>query len=846
MGASHSRNVRESRSGAPDRRAPRRTREESESSTNQDTPEPYLRRRRLEFSRSLGLPRGDTEVDGSLRAARVFPRNLRRHWGRVSPQESSQLAFAPPSTDINIAQQHAESSQMSSSPLSEMRESGSAPSSAINATPLDFQSWQSQPAANVEEQNAQPTPSARLDEPLFDPRPAPSLFSSSVSPNESSLPLSSHPRLNPHSLRGTASPDESRANRAQRAEALPGTRGAPPSSAFGTLLSEVLGASREAHSGSSSNMPVSGTSVIVQGALVARTAPNTSSPSTDAQRPAAPAAAPASMPSAESASQPEAPHANSSLDPNAFPSSNTMPGTPFGSSHSGDQPGSVPGSEVPHVATLEEQGEMLGRILRIATAATAASLVSPGSSASGRPPNAAAGSNPANANETNADADADARQSSNSTRPQELSTASTATSSGPNTGSSIGSTTTSSATESSESQATRPDTSRSASGRLGSELLERLASLSSRGNTDESSQQRRDSAPESGAMSTISRLMRDALRTSSPPPPRPNSDQAHERGPVVSNVLSILDRARQGDPLTEGEPESFERFLHDLILDLSAAVMELDRSHAQTTSDSASDPSRAQATNSASSSSARASGWADLPSVGHAGDHGPSSENNADHPVSTQTGDASDYPHTDSASRPNDLDPRVLARREGDLSWGQLSFFRLFRFERNAQSLIPCVLVGVRSLRPDERLMGTDERTEEGLAGTSRFVLFVSGGRYHDQHPLLTARPRDAGRDLMFMMELLGTMVAMSSKPQTASASEIARSGLPLIKAEQLPKLHSEGKVTENTSEKCLVCLEDWQPTDECRILNCHHAFHSGCVDQWLEKSSNSCPLCTY
>ncbi|WFD43048.1 hypothetical protein MPSI1_001699 [Malassezia psittaci] len=829
MGASHSRNVRESRSGAPDRRAPRRTREESESSTNQDTSEPYLRRRRLGFSRSLGLPREDTDVDGSLRAARVFPRNLRRHWGRASSQESSQLAFAPPSTDINIAQQRPEPALSFSSPMSETREPDSTPSSALDASLVDSQSRQSQPAANVEEQNAQPTPPAGLDQPQIDPRPAPSLFASSVSPTESSLTLPSHPRLNPHSLRGTASPDESRANRAQRAEAFPGSRGAPPSSAFGTLLSEVLGASREAHSGPSSNMPVSGTSVIVQGALVARTAPSPSSSGSDAQQ----AATPSGESASESASRSESSRANPALDPNAFSSSNNIPGTQFGPPHTGDQPGSAPGPEVPHVATLEEQGEMLGRILRIATAATAASLISPGSSALGRPPTAAA-SDPANANETNA------RQSSNSTRPQEpstASTASTATSSGPNTGSSIGSTATSSATESSESQRTRPDTSRSASGRLGSELLERLASLSSRGNTDETSQ-RRDSAPESGAMSTISRLMRDALRTSSPPPPRPSSDQAHERGPVVSNVLSILDRARQGDPLTEGEPDSFERFLHDLILDLSAAVMELDRSNAQTSSGTASDP--------ASTSSTRASGPVNLPDVVPAGDHDPSSENGAVHPDSTQTGDATDRRNTESSSRQSDLDPRVLARREGDLSWGQLSFFRLFRFERNAQSLIPCVLVGVRSLRPDERLMGTEERTEEGLAGTSRFVLFVSGGRYHDQHPLLTARPRDAGRDLMFMMELLGTMVAMSSKPQTASASEIARSGLPLVKADELPRLHREGKVTENTSEKCLVCLEDWQPTDECRILNCHHAFHSGCVDQWLEKSSNSCPLCMY
>lgn len=142
--------------------------------------------------------------------------------------------------------------------------------------------------------------------------------------------------------------------------------------------------------------------------------------------------------------------------------------------------------------------------------------------------------------------------------------------------------------------------------------------------------------------------------------------------------------------------------------------------------------------------------------------------------------------------------------------------------------------------------MGGDTQTDDSSSGTSRFILFVSGGRYHEEHPLLVARPRDAGRDLMFMMELLGTMAVMSQKPRTASASDIAHSGLACVRASELPALCAAGRVTENTSEQCLVCLEDWQAHDQCRILSCHHAFHTACLDRWVEQSSNSCPLCTY
>ena len=98
----------------------------------------------------------------------------------------------------------------------------------------------------------------------------------------------------------------------------------------------------------------------------------------------------------------------------------------------------------------------------------------------------------------------------------------------------------------------------------------------------------------------------------------------------------------------------------------------------------------------------------------------------------------------------------------------------------------------------------------------------------------------------MFMMELLGTIAAMSNKRQTTTAADIERSGLLKVKAKEIAALHRGGRVTENTLDKCLVCLDEWQEDDDCRVLSCKHVFHASCVDQWLENNSNSCPLCTY
>ncbi|XP_073317352.1 RING-H2 finger protein ATL1-like [Primulina huaijiensis] len=43
---------------------------------------------------------------------------------------------------------------------------------------------------------------------------------------------------------------------------------------------------------------------------------------------------------------------------------------------------------------------------------------------------------------------------------------------------------------------------------------------------------------------------------------------------------------------------------------------------------------------------------------------------------------------------------------------------------------------------------------------------------------------------------------------------------------------------------KCVVCLNEFQENDLLRVLpKCAHAFHSDCIDVWLQKNSN-CPLC--
>ena len=43
---------------------------------------------------------------------------------------------------------------------------------------------------------------------------------------------------------------------------------------------------------------------------------------------------------------------------------------------------------------------------------------------------------------------------------------------------------------------------------------------------------------------------------------------------------------------------------------------------------------------------------------------------------------------------------------------------------------------------------------------------------------------------------------------------------------------------------QCLICLDDYQPEEDIRVMSCRHAFHQTCVDEWLQTGRNNCPAC--
>ncbi|CAF1132215.1 unnamed protein product, partial [Didymodactylos carnosus] len=61
-----------------------------------------------------------------------------------------------------------------------------------------------------------------------------------------------------------------------------------------------------------------------------------------------------------------------------------------------------------------------------------------------------------------------------------------------------------------------------------------------------------------------------------------------------------------------------------------------------------------------------------------------------------------------------------------------------------------------------------------------------------------------------------------------------------------LPPVHvltSDDDKNRLTSDKCSICLEDFQCDDKIRTLLCHHSFHSVCIGKW-SNIDQPCPYC--
>ncbi|KAI0366945.1 hypothetical protein BV20DRAFT_971251 [Pilatotrama ljubarskyi] len=188
-------------------------------------------------------------------------------------------------------------------------------------------------------------------------------------------------------------------------------------------------------------------------------------------------------------------------------------------------------------------------------------------------------------------------------------------------------------------------------------------------------------------------------------------------------------------------------------------------------------------------------------------------------------------PDTDDwATGRQDEDYRAMSQEPGDQAGDATPRGRSWQ-SRAATAL--------RSLRPGRRNASRAQQATEG-SGSRTFLIYVIGGYYPPNHHMVTGPDNlDSYEALWELAELLGQV-----KPQVATREDIEKSDLKTVKFNELEQYEREGKVASSCVERCLICLDDYQPDDDVRLMHCRHAFHKDCVDKWLQVGRNNCPAC--
>jgi hypothetical protein len=89
----------------------------------------------------------------------------------------------------------------------------------------------------------------------------------------------------------------------------------------------------------------------------------------------------------------------------------------------------------------------------------------------------------------------------------------------------------------------------------------------------------------------------------------------------------------------------------------------------------------------------------------------------------------------------------------------------------------------------------------------------------------------------LFRLALMNSMQDASSRPKAP----------PPASKQSLAQLTTgrAGSRKALLKEKCVICSENFKPSDTFSQLPCNHVFHQICLFPWLQ-STNTCPICRF
>ena len=135
------------------------------------------------------------------------------------------------------------------------------------------------------------------------------------------------------------------------------------------------------------------------------------------------------------------------------------------------------------------------------------------------------------------------------------------------------------------------------------------------------------------------------------------------------------------------------------------------------------------------------------------------------------------------------------------------------------------------------RRRGVVEPDNNPGEGSRSWIIYVLGGSYPENHPILTTPSLFTDSPTYEDMMLLSSILGPAKAPVASEGDVAAAPGLFRI-VRSVSGLVAEEVEGDETIElagdaRCLVCLCDFEAQEEARkLVKCEHLFHKVCIDQ--------------
>ena len=156
------------------------------------------------------------------------------------------------------------------------------------------------------------------------------------------------------------------------------------------------------------------------------------------------------------------------------------------------------------------------------------------------------------------------------------------------------------------------------------------------------------------------------------------------------------------------------------------------------------------------------------------------------------------------------------------------------------------------SNRTDSTTTNTNNERRNSHTDSRSWIIYVLGGSYPENHPILTTpslfTENPTYEDMMLLSALLGPAKAPVATEEdvesagglftievavTETATETAPSDVSKTVALVAAAVEGEEQVQLELGHKCLVCLCDFEVKESARkLVKCGHLFHKECIDQ--------------